>query len=215
MKHPDLTGQKFHRLLVMSFRGKNAHRRSTWNCLCDCGKSTIVDISSLRRESTKSCGCWLRERLLMHGHSRRGGTSHSYGSWAGMIQRCTNPESESYKYYGGRGIKICKRWRKFANFLADMGEPAPGLSIDRVNNNGNYEPGNCRWATAEQQANNARSVWAITSNGKTQSAARWAREFGIDKRLIYERIKRGWPLGPTLFIPPNIHHRRPYLKESA
>jgi hypothetical protein len=122
-----------------------------WNCLCACGKQSVVAQASLRSGNTKSCGC--QSGMPTHGDTN----STEYKAWDSMHQRCNNKTRRDYANYGGRGITICARWQKYENFLADMGrKPSPELSLDRVNNDGNYEPGNCRWATRWQQNNNSR-----------------------------------------------------------
>lgn len=152
----DITGHRFGRLVAISY--VNPKR---WLCRCDCGTETIIPGDNLRRAITKSCGCLrtevTRSRSYKHGHNIRGHRSSSYRSWANMIERCTNPHDTDWKNYGGRGIAVCDRWRhSFEAFLEDMGEKPPGHSIDRINNDGNYEPGNCRWATASEQQHNKR-----------------------------------------------------------
>jgi len=160
----DLTGQKYGRLTVISFVYFSKHGNATWLCKCNCGKMVNVKAGSLHSNHTKSCGCLKREqaskRSYKHGHSgnRKDAASVEYNAWTGMVKRCKNPKNRKYKYWGGRGVTVCKRWlNSFPSFLADMGtRPGPGYSIDRIDNDGNYEPGNCRWATAKQQNNNLR-----------------------------------------------------------
>jgi len=121
-----------------------------------------------------------------------------YGTWVRMIRRCTDPNLKHYKDYGGRGISVCERWRVLDNFLADVGVRPKGTSLDRINNDGNYEPENCRWATHTDQMRNKRSNVLISLNGKTQCVAVWAKELGILDDTIRWRLKRGWPADRVL-----------------
>jgi hypothetical protein len=162
----NLTGQRFGLLSVTSYAGG-----SMWSCSCDCGTPTEVYGASLLRGMTKSCGCLRRRatgiRFTGSTHARPGGTgakpkhgmhgTREYAIWNAMIQRCLNPNSQSYPNYGGRGITICKSWMQSPrNWLADMGPCPPGHWLDRIDNDGNYEPGNCQWSTPGQQAQNKR-----------------------------------------------------------
>jgi hypothetical protein len=123
--------------------------------------------------------------------------------WRGMLNRCRNEKSASYARYGARGISVCERWLVFENFYADMGNPPDGMSLDRIDNSGNYSPDNCRWATPTVQQNNTRSNRVITYDGKTQTVAQWARELGIREHVIRYRARKGWK-PPKLFSPDNL-----------
>jgi len=152
--HPiNLIGQRFGRLVALAYVGV-----SRWNCQCDCGAEKIVETHALHSGRTRSCGC-LRIEMLV-GRNATHGKAHvpEYKAWAGMIQRCYNPRQTAYQWYGARGVTVCDRWRtSFAEFLTDMGSrPSPAHSLDRIDNNGNYEPDNCRWATPRLQWENKR-----------------------------------------------------------
>jgi hypothetical protein len=132
--------------------------RVFWLCRCKCGTEREIISAVLRSGRSKSCGCETSEAIAAskrdHGETKRGYQSRAYRTWANMINRCTNPKRREWHRYGGRGITVCERWRDFKNFKADMGDPPPGLTLDRINNSGNYEPGNCRWATRKEQTAN-------------------------------------------------------------
>jgi len=158
----NLLGRNFGYLVVIEFAYFNKWRNACWKCECRCGKIIFVRSGGLCSGHTKSCGCLrqetTRKRSYKHGHRIGGAVSAEYHSWHSMKQRCENENREKYRRYGARGISVCRRWRNsFENFLKDMGKrPGSGYSLDRIDNNGNYEPGNCRWATAKQQARNKR-----------------------------------------------------------
>jgi hypothetical protein len=117
-----------------------------------------------------------------------------------MLSRCTNPAVRKYHVYGGRGIKVCERWLLFENFLADMGEPPPGLTLDRIDTDGHYEPGNCRWADQKAQQNNRRNNHLLTFDGETLGITEWQRRSGVDRHTIMRRLQKGWPIERALTL---------------
>jgi hypothetical protein len=173
-KRIDLTGERFGRLVVLELEGRrrmaNGESLRYWKCRCDCGGIVSVRTGSLI--PGKSCGCLRKEAALaattIHGMAKRSGMTSEYRAWVHMRERCSNPNDTAWVNYGGRGISVCKRWREsFENFLADMGpKPSREHSIDRIDNNGNYEPSNCRWATRAQQNANRRK-FTIPSRRKS------------------------------------------------
>lgn len=195
----DISGSRFGSLTVVCMNGRITTPcgsiKTTYECVCDCGNRITTKRSNLVNGYTKSCGCLITEVLIKrnttHGLSR----SRAYKSWTNLIQRCTNKNNTKWSDYGGRGISVCDRWlASFENFFEDMGECKYPLEIDRINNEGNYEPGNCRWATRKEQANNTRFSVHITFNGETNSLTDWARIAGVTVSTMHTRLKNKWPL---------------------
>ena len=202
----NLVGRRFGRLVVERAAGI-VHTKSTWSCRCDCGKGHIVPSDRLLKGVTASCGCLNRElssaRFADNHPTRTHGLSRTpeYRAWKSMMGRCYNSKDAAYPRYGGRGIVVCKRWHTFENFLADMKKRPTGLSLDRLNNDGNYEPSNCEWRTEEKQQNNRRDNVMLTLHGKTLTAAQWSRERGIAASTIRGRLSKGWSDEQTLTTP--------------
>ena len=210
----DLTGQRFGRLVALALVPKeikhDTTRQAFWLCQCDCGNKHISGSKSLRNGDTRSCGCITKERLTKHG----GYGTRLYGIFDKMKSRCNNINSKDYKNYGGRGIKVCDEWQddtngfiNFYNWAINNGYQ-DNLSIDRINNDGNYEPDNCRWTDAVTQSNNRRTSKFITYNGETKTITQWSKSTGIGQTVIAQRLKRGWTIEETLTISPVGHHRK-------
>lgn len=156
MRAIDVTDERFGRLIVLGpADSRHGHRR--WICQCDCGQTKTIELQALRGGRTKSCGCLAAEgRAPIHGFAPRASKNPVYAAWTSMRKRCKDLDNPNY---GGRGIKVCERWNSFENFYADMGErPGPEYSLDRIDNDGSYEPSNCRWATKKEQTTNRRTV---------------------------------------------------------
>lgn len=206
----DISGHRFGRLLAVE---KSHHKKGTWywHCICDCGQKVVVVGATLRSGATKSCGCFRKEIIAknqkrpQHGHCINGKITPEYHAWAGMLQRCVNPSEPSYRNYGARGITVCDHWRdSFENFLADMGpRPSSRHSIDRhPDNNGNYEPTNCRWATSTEQGNNKRTNRLVTIDGENLSFTNAVRKYSsVGIRTARGRVGRGWSDQAAIFTP--------------
>ncbi len=200
-----MVGKPFGRLVVQSpapdhiTAGGNRVKR--WICLCECGQTKTVRQDGLRSGATQSCGCLRNDRVkeacTVHGErTKHGHASPEYGSWRQMLTRCNNPNIKNWDDYGGRGITVCKRWAEsYPAFLEDMGRrPSPNHSLDRYPNpDGNYEPGNCRWADDYQQSQNRRNNINVLVDGETVCLKEACRRTGVPYKAAIQRRRRGWP----------------------
>lgn len=210
----DLTGKKFGRLTILELVPKkikhDATRQAFWLCQCDCGNTHIAGSKSLRNGDTPSCGCITKERLTKHG----GYGTRLYNILDKMKYRCNNDKSKDYKHYGARGIKVCNEWQDATNGFINFYKWATNngyrnnLSIDRINNDGDYEPNNCRWVDNATQSNNRRTNRLITYKGVTKTLAQWSNSTGISSATIRERLRRGWTIEQSLTTSPKGRHRK-------
>lgn len=213
-----LVGQKFGRLKSISggppIKRKDGRFHTSSICLCDCGKEVIVRNTYLMSGNTTSCGCFnisiTVARSTTHGQAGRGTKSGAYRAWQAMNQRCS-PGVANAKNYSERGIRVCKRWRKFENFFADMGERPLGMTVERINNNGIYEPSNVRWATRIEQGRNKRNNRIWTINGVTGCTVELADHFGLPRQVVYTRLHRGWEPQVAFTAPVGFRPKRPKL----
>lgn len=194
----NLTGQRFTRLTAVACAGRGKHGY-LWECMCDCGNTVVATVNHLTQGSTKSCGCLntevraqqCRARSTTHGMAARGRVHPLYSTWANIIQRTTNPDRRDYQFYGGRGVQVCDRWRKsFEAFVSDMGDRPEGLTLDRIDVNGDYTPENCRWASWDVQHQNTRSTRKFDVNGEILSCRDMEARCGVAARTIYQRITK-------------------------
>lgn len=208
MIHINIAGQRFGRLFVLEFAGTSKRRLALWKCQCECGNVIVTAGKLLRSGESASCGCLRKERSsaaarvakTIHGHTS-GGNSRTYRIWANMVSRCTNPRFDSFRHYGARGISVCESWKTFSNFLEDMGPAPEGLTLDRIDGNGNYQASNCRWVTSKQQAENtSRTVW-LEFDGQRLSMSEWSRRRGLQVQTVAARLKRGWSIERALCTP--------------
>jgi hypothetical protein len=180
---------KFNRLTIISFDHQHTKTgKKFYLCQCDCGNQKVIVGYSVVEGITKSCGCLQKEINIQRSTSHGCSYTITYSKWAGIRNRCLNPNDKQYPNYGGRGIKICNRWLNFENFLEDMGECPEHLEIDRIDNNGDYEPENCRWTTHLNNVNNKRVTIFIIYNGEEISISNAARKYNIRRGALYARI---------------------------
>ena len=190
----DITGQKFGKLTVIREEGRTKEGRATWLCQCDCGNTKVIKGKALRKGTTKSCGCIVNKHNMTN--------SYTWSSWRSMMRRCYETNNERYTRYGEKGITVDTRWHEFINFYKDMGERPLNTTLDRINNDGNYEPGNCRWASNQTQNNNRGSFnTRLILNGVEKTINEWSRELNIKPSALHERLSRGWSVEKTLTTP--------------
>lgn len=199
----DLAGYRFGRLSVLARAGHDRHGKLLWRCRCSCGVEVIVQRQGLRSGDSKSCGCLKRELDSRRRQVRqRVADRPEYRSWKAMRERCLKPSAISYPRYGARGIAVCNRWREsFVAFFADMGPRPAGTSLDRIDVGGNYEPGNCRWATRLEQARNRRNNRLVEFRGERIVLSALAERYGLTRRLLRDRLEHGWNVERALFEP--------------
>lgn len=198
MEKLDLIGFRSGRLVVVE-KDKNRNGRSHWKCSCDCGGESVASTTNLRKGHSTSCGC-LRKESLSRAKTTHGlSSADEYKIWKGMKRRCENSNDAAFSDYGGRGIEVCQRWQSFENFYCDMGKRPAGMTIERINTNGNYEPENCTWATVKEQNNNRRSTVRIKINGVINSLKIWCEYLGLSYKAVHLRITRyKWSLHRAL-----------------
>lgn len=206
------SGQRFGRLAVVRFE-RLAGRANAYLCQCDCGKTSVTTAQKLIAGKTHSCGCLARETSalvhLRHGHARHNGkTTSTYKVWSGMKARCLSPSDKSFSQYGGRGITVCERWLTFENFLADMGEHPAGMSIERKDNLGNYEPDNCKWATVTEQNRNKRTSVFIEHNGERRTISHWSEILGVPRSVLRYYIRAGLSIDYAFARCEEVRQRR-------
>lgn len=205
MKQLNLTGKRFGKLVAIKTAGKTKNGAYLWQCKCDCGNEIIANVGNLKNGHTKSCGCLRVDRCKTN--FTKHGLEHTrlYGIWSDMRLRCYDEKNIAYHRYGGRGITICDEWKNDVKAFYDWATAngyKDSLTIDRIDNDGNYCPENCRWATVKEQASNRRSNILVTHNGKTQTMKKWANEVGTPYKVVWARMQKlGWSAERALTEP--------------
>lgn len=198
-KRIDMAGQRFGRLTVQSYAGNQR-----WRCVCDCGTTKVVSRSNLISNQIMSCGCLFKDVLVQRNTSHGMSLSPEYKSWSQAKSRCFLKTNKDYHLYGGRGVTMCERWLEFAKFYEDMGERPKNTSLDRKDNNGNYEPDNCRWATKQEQANNRNTTTHLTAFGETKPFVQWLLDTRcvVSYTTLSQRVRvYGWPAEKAISTP--------------
>lgn len=202
----DITGRRFGKWIVLSRAGSAmGSGNALWECVCDCGTRRAVKGARLRSGNSSSCGCDValraRNQMTTHGQSR----TRLYRTYRSMINRCENPKTFAYQDYGGRGIKVCHKWREsFAQFIADMGPRPLGATIERIDNDGGYSASNCKWSTPLEQGQNKRNSRKVSFGGQTLTLRDWAAKTGIPISCLRERHRHRWTPERMLTTPPQL-----------
>lgn len=201
----NIEGKRFGKLTAVRYVGHigGSSPRTAWECKCDCGGNAICLTTNLKMGTSKSCGCWKKEKSTKHGCGKP--ATPEYRSWHAMKSRCNNPNNAHYKNYGGRGITVCDEWKNdFTAFLNDMGKkPTTKHTLERIKNNKGYYKKNCRWATRKEQQNNLRTTRFIRFRGKVKPITEWAAVMGFSGGVIRERLKIGWSIKRALTTEVN------------
>jgi len=210
----DLAGVRFGRLTVVDRAENLKDWKTAWNCKCECGNEKVIRGSDLKNGKTTSCGCYMNERRIARSITHCMSKTRQYKIWRGIKERCNNSNNPSYKYYGGRGIKICSEWvDSFENFWDDMKESySESLSIDRIDVNGNYEKLNCRWATDKEQANNTTLNRNVEYMGKTHTIMEWSALVSIHFNTLRKRLNYGWSVEEAFTRKPANNTK--YLRQA-
>ena len=201
----DLTGKRYSNLVVIE-RAESKHGSTYWKCICDCGNTTEVRASNLKNGLVKSCGCLLHKTHNTHHLSN----TRLYVIWNHMKRRCYEKSNPAYKYYGARGVTVCNEWLDFESFYnwAISNGYRDDLTIDRINNDGDYKPDNCRWVNMKTQSNNRRSCHMITYNGETKNLTQWCNELNLNYKLVHDRIvSKGWSFERAITTPVDVKKR--------
>jgi len=198
----DMVGHVYGRLTVLHEIGRRDAGRM-YLCVCVCGNFKSTAAAWLRSGNTTSCGCRVLDGSIRRRHGMK--NTKEYMIWKEMKRRCLNPNNPSYSRYGGRGIRLCERWHLFDNFIADMGRrPSAELSLDRIDNDGHYEPGNCRWATINEQARNRSNNRMISLDGSVTTLAELAEKSSVTPQHMRGRLRDGWPVDLAVSVPKGI-----------
>ena len=219
---PIVEGRVFSHVTAISLHPEKINGGTAWLCRCECGAEKVFRSGDLlRHKSSPSCGCLSKKRSAevntKHGHAsrrHRSGMSREYAAWNAMLSRCYRPNSNGYQNYGGRGIIVCERWKgSFSDFLSDMGpRPSDRHSLDRINNNGNYEPGNCRWSTKVEQGMNRRTNHIVTLNGVAMPLTMATHKTGTPIERLRSRLRRGWDVSVAVSVDARQGRRYAKIK---